>query len=60
MDILETNLIKKNDPEFLPIKHQVIKYNEFISQFTKGKYNDIDLILNFLPETLYNLTLLKT
>lgn len=60
MDILETNLIKKNDSEFLPIKQQVIKYNEFLSQFTKGKYNDIDLIINFLPETLSNLTLLKS
>lgn len=60
MDILETNLLKNNDSEFAPIQEQVKNYNEFLSQFTKGKYNDIDLILEFLPDTLANLTLLQT
>lgn len=60
MDILETNLLKKNDATFDPIQCQVIKYNKFLSQFTKGKYNDINLILNYLPDVILNLICLKS
>jgi hypothetical protein len=60
MDILETNLLKKNVDTFFPIQCQVIKYNEFLLQFTKGKYNDIDLILNYIPSVLLKLLALKS
>lgn len=58
MDILETNLLN-NKGDFSPIKKQVKIYNEFLSQFTNGNYNNIDLILAFLPDTLASLTFLN-
>ena len=58
MDILETQLFN-HTCYFNPINTQVKSYNEFIYQFTKGKYNDIELILRYLPDILYNLTQLS-
>ena len=55
MDILETNLLGRED-KFDPIGDQVIKYNEFLPLFTNGRYNDIGLILQYLPDIIYNLT----
>jgi hypothetical protein len=58
MDILETNLLKKNNISceiFNPIKYNVIKYNEFINKFTNGRYTDITLILDYLPELILDL-----
>jgi hypothetical protein len=58
MDILETNLLWQTD-EFGPINDQVEKYNEFLPQFTNGRYNDIALILQYLPDLIFNLTKLN-
>jgi hypothetical protein len=58
MDILETQLFNQTR-DFNPITTQVKSYNEFICQFTNGKYNDIELILKYLPDILYNLTQLS-
>jgi hypothetical protein len=55
MDIFETNLLKKTNSMFSPIKTQVLQYNEFLSKFTKGNYNNITLILEFLPNILLEL-----
>jgi hypothetical protein len=55
MDIFETNLLKKNSIKYNPIKIQVLQYNEFLSKFTKGNYNNITLILEFLPNILLEL-----
>jgi hypothetical protein len=55
MDIFETNLLKKTNSIFSPIKTQVLQYNKFLSKFTKGNYNNITLILEFLPNILLEL-----
>jgi hypothetical protein len=63
MDILETNLLKKNNTPcelFNPIKYNVIKYNEFMNKFTNGRYTDITLILEYLPELILDLILILT
>ena len=39
----------KNMKCFEPIYHIIIKYKEFLTKFTKGRYNDITLILEYLP-----------
>lgn len=63
MDILEMNLSKKhiftNQDEFNPIQQLVDRYNNFLTQFTKGMYNNIQLILEYLVDIFYKLTLLK-
>jgi hypothetical protein len=61
MDILETNLSTKhtNSIQFNPIAIIVIKYNEFLQEFTKGRYNDIELILAHLPDILLQLSKLN-
>lgn len=55
MDIFETNLLKKKHNEFEIISKVVKKYNCFINKFTKGNYNNIQLILDFLPDILIQL-----
>lgn len=57
MDILETNLYmqKYDDPQFAPIRKNVNIYNEFLTKFTDGNYNDIDLILKYLTPLLTNI-----
>lgn len=55
MDVMETNLANKTNDEiskFAPIEKWVLSYNEFLSQFTNGRYNDIDLIMQYLPEII--------
>jgi hypothetical protein len=50
----------KNMKCFEPIYHIIIKYKEFLTKFTKGRYNDITLILEYLPTIisfLINITL---
>jgi hypothetical protein len=59
MDILDTNLFIKNNTEFNPINNIVFRYNKFLSIFTNGKYNDIDLILEYLPDIIFKLISLK-
>jgi hypothetical protein len=67
IDILEFNLNQKLNS--IP-KQQVITtyqdsydivkvYNHFISLFTNGRYNDIDLIIEYLPVVIFELILLK-
>jgi hypothetical protein len=65
MDVLETNFLKKNaimkkNKTFNPIHKYVIKYNEFLSKFTKGEYNNIKLILNYLPNIILSLVKLSS
>ena len=60
IDILEFNFLKKKDKYiFNPIKDLIDKYKLFLSKFTNKNYNNIDLILDFLPEIIYNLIKLK-
>lgn len=54
MDIMETNLTGK-DNTFAPIANIIKTYNAFLREFTNGRYNDIDLIINYLPEILSQL-----
>jgi len=60
MDVLETNLLKKNDASFISIQSQVTAYNYFVSKFTDGNYNNISLILEHLPAIIIRLAALKT
>lgn len=55
IDILETNMKHKHVFEFQPIQNQIKKYNEFLAKFSKGKCNDIDLILRYLPDIIIQL-----
>jgi hypothetical protein len=67
MDILDTNLLfqesKKNTCEstikvihdYTPIKKHIDNYNKFLSKFTRGNYNNIELILEYLPNIIFNL-----
>jgi hypothetical protein len=54
IDILETNLASKrkdskyNSSSFLPIQIQIEHYNDFISQFSNGRYTDLPLIKKYL------------
>lgn len=54
IDIMETNLTGKTSAEFDPIRRQVMNYNIFISRFTNN-YNDINLVLTYLPDIIINL-----
>jgi hypothetical protein len=67
MDILDTNLTfhkSKVEPpdlnEYTSIKTHVNTYAEFLTKFTKGNYNNLDLILDYLPDIIFNLTRLTT
>jgi hypothetical protein len=56
ISILETNLlVKRNKNEFHKIDALVNKYNSFLHKFTKGRYNDINLILQYIPDILLEL-----
>lgn len=65
MDIWETQLEikslettgKKNN--FDKIQNIVYIYNEFISKFTDGRYNDIEMILKYIPDVIYCITSLN-
>jgi len=58
MDILDTNSLPKNK-EFHPIHLHVDAYNEFLAQFTNGNYNNIDIILKYLPDIIFTLASLS-
>jgi hypothetical protein len=54
MDILDTNLIRTNNKNgktncFSEIQKYVNKYNIFLSQFTNGNYNNLQLVLTVTP-----------
>lgn len=61
IDILETNLVfKQKDPNhnssnFLPIQIQIEQYNDFLSQFSNGRYTDLPLIKKYLVPILTQL-----
>jgi hypothetical protein len=63
MDILDTNLLfkdsKTNLGDFHPIQEQVDRYNTFLSKFTNGNYNNIDLVMEYLPGIVIILLNLK-
>jgi hypothetical protein len=47
--ICKVKKINQNISHFKPIYNNICRYNEFLSKFTKGRYNDIILILEYLP-----------
>ena len=63
MDILDANLIQTNNKNektnyFSEIQKHVNNYNNFLSQFTNGNYNNLQLVLTVVP-ILHSLTLLN-
>jgi hypothetical protein len=58
IDILETHLVYKqkdtkyNSSNFLPIQIQIEQYNDFLSQFSNGRYTDLSLIKKYLVPIL--------
>jgi hypothetical protein len=72
MDILDTNLLyqeSKKDTyestvrvtdEYTPIKKHIDNYNKFLAKFTMGNYNNIELILEYLPNIIFNLISLSS
>lgn len=57
MDILEFQY-KSNtsvNTEFSPIYINILKYSQFIVKFTNGRYNDIELILQYIPDIILQL-----
>lgn len=59
MDILDTQYQIRASKEFTSIHREVKKYNKFLSKFTNGQYNNIDLILQHLPDIILSLTFLS-
>jgi hypothetical protein len=59
MSILETNLSNPPNPEFKQITELVTKYNSFLAKFTDGQYNNLGLILEYVPDLIFDLTLLQ-
>lgn len=57
MDILDFQYKIKNNinDDFLPINNHIINYEIFLSKFINGRYNDIDLILEYLPNIILSL-----
>jgi hypothetical protein len=63
IDILDTNLIQtsnknENNNYFSEIQKHVNNYNNFLSQFTNGNYNNLQLVLSMVP-ILHSLSLLN-
>jgi hypothetical protein len=59
MSILETNMPIVPIPEFKPIADLIEKYFLFLSIFTNGNYNKIDLIIRYIPDIIFELISLK-
>ena len=62
MDIWEFRLDAIGDESsdrFCVIKKIVSRYNYFLSLFTNGRYRDIDLILEYVPDIIHCLTSLS-
>lgn len=55
ISILETKMPIPRPPEFNRISDLIEKYNMFVSIFTNGNYNNIELILNNVPGIVFNL-----
>lgn len=62
MDVLEFQYKSNNDVsnEFLPININILNYKKFIRKFTNGRYNDIELILKYIPNIIFQLLNLNT
>lgn len=59
ISILETNMSSPPNPEFRRITDLVERYNSFLSQFTDGQYNNLGLILEYVPDIIFELTSLQ-
>jgi hypothetical protein len=59
MSILETNLSNPPKPEFKQITNLVTKYNSFLAKLTDGQYNNLSLILEYVPDLVFELILLQ-
>ena len=63
IDILKFNFYKKSKDEqfilFMSIKKLINKYEIFLKKFTNNNYNDINLILQFIPELIQALINIK-
>ena len=55
MDIMETKLMRKNISDYDIIRHNVNAYNNFIKIFIDGNYNNIELILKYIPDIVTEL-----
>ena len=53
--ILDRKSFNKQNTTFMPIKNIIDKYNIFLKKFTNRNYNDINLILIYLPDIINNL-----
>lgn len=59
MSILETNLSSPPNPAFKQITNLVTKYNSFLVKFTDGQYNNLSLILEYVPDIIFELVSLQ-
>ena len=59
ISILDTNQSTPPKPEFKQITNLINKYNLFLSQFTNGQYNNLYLILKYVPDIIFELTSLQ-
>ena len=56
--IMETNMVGRNKSEFKPICGLIDRYNQFISKVTKGRYSDLDLVLES-ADIIFDISLLR-
>lgn len=59
VSILETNICNTSNKEFAEIYRVIDLYNDFISQLTNGNYNDINMILKYVPDIIIGLLRLR-
>jgi hypothetical protein len=59
MSILETNMSNPPKKEFKQIHNLINRYINFLSIFTNGNYNKIDLILKYVPDIIIELVSLQ-
>jgi hypothetical protein len=59
MSILETNMPSPPTNEFKQISELIDRYVKFISTFTNGNYNKIDLIIQHIPDIIFELMSLQ-
>jgi hypothetical protein len=59
MSILETNMPSPPNNEFKRISDLIDRYAKFMSTFTDGNYNKIDLILLYIPDIIFELMSLQ-
>jgi hypothetical protein len=59
MDIMEMVIKSHNFKNFKVIQKHIINYNKFLLEFTDGKYSNIKLILEYLPDIIIDLLNLK-